>query len=185
MLTDGPTLVLIVLAAAAVGSGAVAASWRAARRSSIEAGTRFDRLEGRLAAIESALRRPRTDRATAESADRPRARSPRSSPPGRPASTERVDPPGPAPPGPILIAVPDLSGSRQGVGTQAESARRASAVADLSRRFGRIWELADTGASADRIASTTGRPVGEVQLVLDLRRRLIDGPALRDGEVPE
>jgi hypothetical protein len=53
---------------------------------------------------------------------------------------------------------------------------------DLARRFARIWGMADRGASADRIAAATGQPIGQVELVLNLRRRLLDDPSV---EVPE
>jgi hypothetical protein len=68
--------------------------------------------------------------------------------------------------GPILIAVPDLANRPSAAGLEAE------ASADLGRRFGAIWDLADAGAPADAIARATGLPIGRVELILGLRRRL-------------
>ncbi len=64
--------------------------------------------------------------------------------------------------GPTLIAVPHL----------AAPASEGSAAADLDRRFGAIWALADSGASADEIARGTGQPIGQVELILGLRRQV-------------
>ena len=41
---------------------------------------------------------------------------------------------------------------------------------DLVGRFGPIWDLAEAGASAETIARATGQPVGQVELILGLRR---------------
>ncbi|WP_169978782.1 hypothetical protein [Tautonia rosea] len=83
--------------------------------------------------------------------------------------------------GPTLIRVPDLTGPGKVVGSQAEAARKSLASNDLAQRFARIWAMADQGASADRIAEATGQPIGQVELVLNLRRRLLDDPNV---EVP-
>ena len=73
--------------------------------------------------------------------------------------------------GPTLIAVPHL----------AAPASEGTAAADLDRRFGAIWALADSGASAEEIARGTGQPIGQVELILGLRRQvnapLADPPA--------
>jgi nicotinamide mononucleotide (NMN) deamidase PncC len=66
--------------------------------------------------------------------------------------------------GPTLIAVPDLA--------EASHSSPAPAAAELGQRFGTIWELATTGASAEQIARRTGQPVGQVELILGLRRQL-------------
>ena len=63
--------------------------------------------------------------------------------------------------GPTLIEVPDL-----GI-TEGE----ADPGAELGRRYGGIWELADAGATAEAIARATGQPVGQVELILNLRRQ--------------
>jgi hypothetical protein len=66
--------------------------------------------------------------------------------------------------GPTLIAVPNLSAPP----TQAATA----VAADLGHRFGEIWELADSGTPAEAIARRTGQPIGQVELILALRRQL-------------
>jgi hypothetical protein len=63
--------------------------------------------------------------------------------------------------GPTLISVPDLA-----------AAPSPAAAAELGRRFGAVWELADAGLAPDEIARRTGQPIGEVELVLGLRRQL-------------
>ena len=88
--------------------------------------------------------------------------------------TRRLDAPkGFAPVGRTLIAVPNLSA----VGASKGSRTKASARAELRRRFAVICELADAGGSAESIARATGQPVGRVELVLGLRRRAGAGPA--------
>lgn len=82
---------------------------------------------------------------------------------------------------PVLIAVPDLSGPGPGVGTQADPARRASAARELSRRFERVWSMADAGSDAAAIAAATGQPIGQVEVVLNLRRRLEAGAGPAEG----
>jgi hypothetical protein len=77
----------------------------------------------------------------------------------------RLDPPqSSAVSGPTLIAVPNLAAS--------PAPGPSAASAELARRFGAIWELADAGASPDAIARTTGHPVGQVELILGLRRQI-------------
>lgn len=71
----------------------------------------------------------------------------------------------PTPPGPTLIAVPDLA--------TAASREAQPAVSDeLQRRHGTVWELADAGARADQIATHLGLPIGHVELILGLRKPL-------------
>jgi hypothetical protein len=67
--------------------------------------------------------------------------------------------------GPTLIAVPDLA-------SPPSEATTAVVAAELARRFGAIWALADSGASAEAIACGTGQPIGQVELVLGLRRQI-------------
>ncbi len=69
--------------------------------------------------------------------------------------------------GPTLISVPHL----------AAPAHEGSAAADLDRRFGAIWALADSGASAEEIARGTGQPIGQVELILGLRMQRNASPA--------
>jgi hypothetical protein len=67
--------------------------------------------------------------------------------------------------GPTLIAIPDLAATGGWVPAP-------STTTDLGRRFGSIWELAADGASAEAIARETGQPVGQVELILGLKRKL-------------
>jgi hypothetical protein len=67
--------------------------------------------------------------------------------------------------GPTLISVPDLS-------SPAGPAAPAEASAALGRRFAAVWDLADAGATAGAIARATGQPVGQIELILGLKRRL-------------
>jgi hypothetical protein len=91
----------------------------------------------------------------------------------------RVDPPEAQPiPGPTLIAVPNLAK----VGDREESDREGS-TARLSERFSGLWELADSGASPLTISKATGVPVGRVELILGLRRK-VSSPMFDEG-VPE
>ena len=66
--------------------------------------------------------------------------------------------------GPTLIAVPDVGGLADAPPDPA---------ADLNRRFSPVWRMAEDGASADVIARRTGQPVGQVELILGLRRQLL------------
>jgi hypothetical protein len=66
---------------------------------------------------------------------------------------------------PTLIAVPRLAPT---------ATDRRAAMEALSQRYAAIWSLADTGASAEVIARATGQPIGQIELILGLRRR-IDG----------
>jgi hypothetical protein len=66
--------------------------------------------------------------------------------------------------GPTLIAIPNLAASHP---DESETA-----AVELGRRFGGIWELADSGSSPEAIARHTGQPVGQVELILALRRQL-------------
>ena len=58
-------------------------------------------------------------------------------------------------------------------------AREANSA--LARRFGPIWELADKGRSPGAIARETGQPIGQVELILGLRRPS-DGDGIAAGE---
>jgi hypothetical protein len=121
----------------------------------------FDELRKRQDAFEETMARVGTS-APAESAPRPHPGPPLR----RSASTvRRFDAAEPsAVSGPTLIAVPSLA---------AASMPSTSAVTtDLGRRFGPIWDLADTGATPDAIARSTGQPIGQVELILALRRQL-------------
>jgi hypothetical protein len=83
---------------------------------------------------------------------------------GRGESSRRVDQGVPSGIGrPPLIAIPNL--------TEPPSAEETASV-ELARRFGAIWELADSGVSTDAIARVSGYPIGQVELILGLRRQL-------------
>ncbi len=77
----------------------------------------------------------------------------------RPVRADRREPS--AMTGPRLIAVPDLS---------APVPEAHEMPADLSRRFGAIWAMSDAGTSPEAIARQTGQPIGQVELILGLRR---------------
>lgn len=103
-----------------------------------------------------------------------RSRAKEAPPPGHPAGprsllaepSHRIDPPQEsAIPGPTLIAVPDLS-------APPPPTPAADAEADLARRFGAVWEMARRGDAAEGIARATGQPIGQVELILGLRRQL-------------
>lgn len=123
-----------------------------------------EELAGRVREIDAALARLE---AVVERASALKGKTPVSSRlfPNGPAACWRGDPPsGPAVPEPTLIAVPDLAASA----VEAED----GAAAELIERYGPIWELADTGASPEAIARSTGQPIGQVELILGLRRQL-------------
>jgi hypothetical protein len=117
-------------------------------------------LEARLARLESSSTAP-----VAPGAIAARPRNPR--------SARRVDPGTLATlSGPTLISVPDLT---------APPASNSEAAAELDRRFGPVWAMADEGMPIDAIARETGYPIGQVELILGLRRRLLAGEAGPDA----
>lgn len=65
-----------------------------------------------------------------------------------------------------LISVPDLSTPPAAPGPLV-----APVASELAQRFGSIWKLADEGATADAIARLTGQPIGQIHLILGLRRQ--------------
>jgi hypothetical protein len=89
-----------------------------------------------------------------------------------PDPTDRVDErePGP-PPKPTLITVPHLKAPR--------SELSDAASVELSQRFADIWELADAEMPADAIARRIGQPIGQVELILALRRRITESKGSR------
>ncbi len=64
-----------------------------------------------------------------------------------------------------LISVPNLAAAPED---------RDLSPNPLSQRYAAIWALADQGASPDVIARATGQPIGQIELILGLRRH-IDG----------
>ena len=64
--------------------------------------------------------------------------------------------------GATLITVPKLAAAQD----------RQAAQDGLSQRYAAIWDLARKGASPDVIARATGQPIGQIELILGLRRQL-------------
>jgi hypothetical protein len=119
-------------------------------------GTRADRCE-------SALRALRDDGAAADMVVSPGSRP--SPPLGHFARRNAGRPAGAAVEGfdePRLIAVPKLPAAQDRQGMQN----------GLSQRYAAIWDLADSGASPDAIARATGQPIGQIELILGLRRQI-------------
>ena len=77
--------------------------------------------------------------------------------------------------GPVLIAVPSLASTPSSTSTEASE--------EFDRRFGAIWALSDSGTPLDQIAQVTGYPVGQVELILGLRRprNRVDGTSKESG----
>jgi hypothetical protein len=123
------------------------------------------RLEGRLALAEQAGRSAGAKQATATSENGSNGRAL----PNRPFLTgwRRVPEThaGPQEGGSSLISVPNLA---------ADQDDRDASSSSLSQRYGAIWTLADGGASPEVIAKATGQPIGQVELILGLRKH-IDG----------
>ena len=185
----------VVLAATLVQTFVCAVLWRlasSARTVQDQEQGRSAALNLRLDALESLLRtilpEPKAQRIVESSPSTAPVEV--SKPVVRPLGTPRADS-GESrfPSGPTLIAVPSLNASG--------SERAASdASAEMGRRFGAIWSLADSGASAEVIARALGQPVGQVELILGLRRppntiattNTLDGgsdwisPSHREGE---
>ncbi len=65
---------------------------------------------------------------------------------------------------PILIAIPDLGA------VEEESDERAGS--ELGERHGEAWTLAATGVPPEEIARQTGQPIGQIELIVGLYRRL-------------
>ena len=64
---------------------------------------------------------------------------------------------------PTLIAVPNLA---------VEQGGEPSSMLEMGRRFAAVWERSEAGESAESIARATGQPVGQVELILGLKRQL-------------
>jgi hypothetical protein len=115
-----------------------------------EVGRRLDDLTGRHRALEARLARIEASATEAAIAIASKG--------GR-----RVDRGGPATSvGPTLIAVPNLA---------APPSPALEAAAELESRFGDVWAMADAGRPAEAIARETGQPIGQVELILGLRRQ--------------
>jgi hypothetical protein len=64
---------------------------------------------------------------------------------------------------PRLIAVPNLEATPQD---------RDLTLSGLKERHAAIWALADSGAVPEVIARATGQPIGQIQLILGMRRQI-------------
>ena len=151
----------VILGLVLMALGGIALRLR--RRPSVDLAHALEELRTRQAGLEAAVERLSAAR-PAESGGRAHPRPSFH----RQRSTSfplRVDPAEPnAVTGPTLITVPSLAATA----TPATSA----ATDDLGERFGPICELADTGATPEAIARSTGQPIGQVELILALRRQL-------------
>jgi hypothetical protein len=135
----------------------------------------FSTISMALAALALLLRRPAShaewealERQVDDLSQRLRAVEARSSPAvvekvqARAVPTmRRFDPPSLG--GRPLITVPSLA-------TNGSTTAATEAAAELGRRFGPIWDLADSGHAPSEIARRTGQPIGQVELILGLRR---------------
>ncbi len=65
---------------------------------------------------------------------------------------------------PTLIAIPDL-----GAGAEESQGRAGS---EFGERHGEAWTLAAAGVPPEDIARQTGQPIGQIELIVGLYRRL-------------
>jgi hypothetical protein len=91
-------------------------------------------------------------------------------------TTTRHDPKATSPAGgeAALIAVPSLPGAH---------VDREATANGIKERYAAIWTLAETGAAPDVIARATGQPIGQIELILGLRRQ-IQGTRTTIGHAP-
>jgi hypothetical protein len=130
-----------------------------------EVARRLDDLAGRHLALEARL--VRIEASTTEAA-RVIASEPEAS-----KATCRVDPGRSATAdGPTLISVPNLA---------SPPSSTLEAAAELDRRFGPVWAMSDEGVPTETISRESGYPIGQVELILGLRRQLSTGGAAVDG----
>jgi hypothetical protein len=113
-------------------------------------------LRSRLERCEASLRARGED----ASAGSPPGRRPASA--GKGAVVRIIDAPREDLNEPTLIKVPRL----------AAAEARPAMPSGLTQRYAAIWELAESGASPDAIARATGQPIGQIELILGLRRQL-------------
>lgn len=176
MISTTLTLLLAVGLGLTLSVLALASAWNARLRAELaEQRARINRLSERVDRLES----PPINLPEEPLRSRPE-------PIVEPTSREPQPPQGEVP-GPIteptLIAVPNLAAN-------GEPDRADAASSELARRFRAIWDLRDRGADAEAIARASGQPVGQVELILGLRRSLtLVGPAANetdsDGEAAE
>ena len=120
----------------------------------VETARRLDALAARVTALE-------TQKAAALLSSRPVPVPART-----PVAVLRVDRPAPTSmPGPTLISVPNMAAN------SSESPATDLAASEMGRRYAPIWEMAETGLSAEAIARATGQPIGQVELILGLKRQ--------------
>jgi hypothetical protein len=155
-------LAITLAVGSALGAAVLGLFYRRQRAALAEAEARLDALAGRIARLEAREAAPRPVVVTAP--------VPAATPPARrrepirrtqPASATAVT-------GPTLIAVPSLAAAS----VAGESGPAGLASTELGRRFGAIWELADAGVAAEAIARAAGQPIGQVELILGLKRQL-------------
>ncbi len=127
-----------------------------------EVARRLDDLAGRNLALEARLARIETSTTEAAIAILSKSRPARRIDAGHPTTSE----------GPTLISVPNLA---------TPPSTTSEAAAELDRRFGPIWAMADEGTSTELIARETGYPIGQIELILGLRRQLLAGGTGPDG----
>lgn len=85
-------------------------------------------------------------------------------PPAWPKSFERIPDVETRGAVPTLISVPCLD---------SFSEEELKAAGDsLGRRHATVWNLAESGLSPEAISTSTGQPIGEIELILALRRRI-------------
>lgn len=133
----------------------------------VDLARRFEDLAGKHRALEARVARLEASAASISASDAIVSH------PVGPRPVRRVDLGGSATSaGPTLISVPDLA---------APPAPNSEAAAELDRRFGPVWAMADEGAPVDAIARETGYPIGQVELILGLRRRLLVAEAGLDA----
>jgi hypothetical protein len=166
-------LAITLAVGSALGAAVLGLICRWQRAALVEVEARLDALVGRIARLEAreAAPRPVVVAAPALASTPP---APRREPIRRtePAAATAVT-------GPTLIAVPNLAAAS----LVGESGPADLVSTDLGRRFGAIWELADAGVAADAIARATGQPIGQVELILGLKRQLATAGA-GDGAGP-
>jgi hypothetical protein len=154
---EGPPAVSVALPGIGVEKKPAKARYEVARR--------LDELAGRHRALEARLARVEASSTEAAIASASRA--------SRFGLNRRVDRGTSATSGgSTLISVPDLA---------APSLPTSEAEAELGRRFGTVWAMADSGVPIEAIARETGHPIGQVELILGLRRQLLGAEARPDA----
>ena len=71
---------------------------------------------------------------------------------------------------PPLITVPNLASTSQD---------RQVTLGALARRHAAIWTLAESGTAPEVIARATGQPIGQIELILGLRRQIEEARTTR------